>query len=314
MKEIGFVYVLTNPSMPGLVKIGRTGRLAEDRAKDLFATGVPEPFVVEYRALTSRPADVEACAHATLHQKRVNKRREFFSVSVDEAIEAVRLSAIEAAGINSWESNDPHNLREGDRLALNLESGQSFFHIFYKDMGSLIANEADVLDIYQAHSSGDLLEITATVSAGHAAGFADCDPGGSTDPVPYLDRERKAVNGMMNGRERLSPGERLVWLPAPEQAKFQAPVVFESETYCQLVSRTWSPKTSPEGFPLLLNIVTHDVMPPESVRAVRNALALPLPRSWAPRQDRDPDWVSVGTEPQPLEYWLPQLKIRPWNG
>ena len=36
------VYVLTNPAMLGLVKIGKTTRLeVEDRMKQLFSTGVP---------------------------------------------------------------------------------------------------------------------------------------------------------------------------------------------------------------------------------------------------------------------------------
>jgi len=35
---VGFVYVLTNESMPDLVKIGYTSRLTEDRAQELYTT------------------------------------------------------------------------------------------------------------------------------------------------------------------------------------------------------------------------------------------------------------------------------------
>ncbi len=46
MSEI--VYVLTNPTMPGLIKIGRTTNL-EQRVKSLSSdTGVPLPFEVFY--------------------------------------------------------------------------------------------------------------------------------------------------------------------------------------------------------------------------------------------------------------------------
>ena len=39
------VYVLTNPAMPGLVKIGKTTQLeVEERMKQLYGTGVPVPF------------------------------------------------------------------------------------------------------------------------------------------------------------------------------------------------------------------------------------------------------------------------------
>jgi len=44
----GIVYVLTNPAMPGMVKIGKTGRDVEIRLSDLYTTGVPLPFECEY--------------------------------------------------------------------------------------------------------------------------------------------------------------------------------------------------------------------------------------------------------------------------
>lgn len=39
------VYVLTNPSMPGLVKIGKTTQKeVSERMTQLYTTGVPTPF------------------------------------------------------------------------------------------------------------------------------------------------------------------------------------------------------------------------------------------------------------------------------
>ena len=46
----GIVYVLTNPAMPRMVKIGRTGREIGARLSDLYTTGVPLPFECEYAA------------------------------------------------------------------------------------------------------------------------------------------------------------------------------------------------------------------------------------------------------------------------
>lgn len=43
-KRAGFVYLATNPAIPGLVKAGRTQGWPEERVKGLYATGVPEPF------------------------------------------------------------------------------------------------------------------------------------------------------------------------------------------------------------------------------------------------------------------------------
>jgi len=43
--EYGIVYLLTNPVMPGVVKIGMTTREDMDaRMRELYSTGVPVPF------------------------------------------------------------------------------------------------------------------------------------------------------------------------------------------------------------------------------------------------------------------------------
>ena len=123
-----------------------------------------------------------------------------------------------------------------------------------------MGGNASIIDCWQAHSDGDLLEIYAAESASQVLGFSNSDPGSDVDPVPYLDREENVVNGLINGREKLMPGERLVWLPAPEDAEDEKSVIFESREHCQIVSRTWSPILVPHGFPLLLNDFTHTDM------------------------------------------------------
>jgi hypothetical protein len=48
----GYIYIMINPSMPDIVKIGKTTRTAESRLKELgAATGVPTPFVLVYDVL-----------------------------------------------------------------------------------------------------------------------------------------------------------------------------------------------------------------------------------------------------------------------
>ena len=49
-EQKGWVYVVSNPSMPGLLKIGRTNSAVEVRIKDLDSTGVATPFKKEYEA------------------------------------------------------------------------------------------------------------------------------------------------------------------------------------------------------------------------------------------------------------------------
>ena len=44
----GYVYMLTNASMPGMFKVGRTVRDSRGRARELYTTGVPTPFEVAF--------------------------------------------------------------------------------------------------------------------------------------------------------------------------------------------------------------------------------------------------------------------------
>lgn len=51
----GWVYVMSNRSMPNLVKVGFSSKDPELRAKELAHTGTPHPYVVDYEALVRDP-------------------------------------------------------------------------------------------------------------------------------------------------------------------------------------------------------------------------------------------------------------------
>ena len=82
----GTVYVLTNESFEGLVKIGFTTRTAEKRAKELSNTSTPHPFKVYYETppLTNY-RETERAAHAELAALRVTNGREFFRTEPENA-------------------------------------------------------------------------------------------------------------------------------------------------------------------------------------------------------------------------------------
>ena len=84
----GIVYLLTNPVMPGLVKIGMTTRDDLDiRMRELYTTGVPVPFECEY-ACKVKPSDcakIEKALHKAFAPDRINANREFFKIQVDQA-------------------------------------------------------------------------------------------------------------------------------------------------------------------------------------------------------------------------------------
>ena len=81
----GFVYVLSNPCMPDLFKIGYTANDPADRAKALSRdTGVPMPFKVEHIILTDDCEATEQSAHLHFGKGRVNRNREFFKAPLLE--------------------------------------------------------------------------------------------------------------------------------------------------------------------------------------------------------------------------------------
>lgn len=92
----GYVYFLTNPSMPGLVKIGRTMRDPSKRVAELTsASGVPSPFRLEGYVRSADPVRTEAEIHRRLGAERVNRRREFFRVEPAKAVDVARRVAKE---------------------------------------------------------------------------------------------------------------------------------------------------------------------------------------------------------------------------
>lgn len=76
--------------MPGLLKVGMInnadGRTPLIRAKELYKTGVPLPFALEFAKKVSNPKQKETLLHTLLSQytDRPNPLREFFRVSPEE--------------------------------------------------------------------------------------------------------------------------------------------------------------------------------------------------------------------------------------
>jgi len=81
-----YLYLLSNPSIPNLIKIGMTKNTPDERMEQLFSTGVPEKFILEYSVIVPDSAVAERLAHTALNSYRHRSNREFFSVSVIEAV------------------------------------------------------------------------------------------------------------------------------------------------------------------------------------------------------------------------------------
>lgn len=85
----GYVYLLINHSMPGLVKVGRTTRPPADRVQELSGpTSVPTPFVLVFDVFVPDCVSAERLLHdlLTADGYRVADNREFFEAPVHEVV------------------------------------------------------------------------------------------------------------------------------------------------------------------------------------------------------------------------------------
>jgi hypothetical protein len=117
----GIIYLLTNPAMPGLVKIGMsTQDDVQSRMTQLYTTGVPVPFDCAYAAQVNDPVKVEKALHTAFAPQRLNPRREFFEIEVGQAIGIIKLIEIEnvTPQVNAQKSTISEvELEAGEQLA-----------------------------------------------------------------------------------------------------------------------------------------------------------------------------------------------------
>ena len=96
MADNQIVYVLTNPAMPGLVKIGKTTqREVEDRMKQLYGTGVPVPFDCAFACQVRDASEVERVLHFAFGNNRINPNREFFKLEAERVIAVLKLLKVD---------------------------------------------------------------------------------------------------------------------------------------------------------------------------------------------------------------------------
>ena len=96
----GYLYVLSNPSIPDLAKVGKTTREPAQRAAELSAaTGVASPFVLLYQQPVADCDAAEAWVHDVLTARgwRHADNREFFSAPLHEIVALVFASATHVA-------------------------------------------------------------------------------------------------------------------------------------------------------------------------------------------------------------------------
>ncbi len=93
---MNIIYILTNEAMPGYVKIGKTSTSLEQRIRELStSTSVPLPFTCFYACIVKDAVFVEHQLHDAFDDSRINPRREFFQITPERVVAALKLAEIE---------------------------------------------------------------------------------------------------------------------------------------------------------------------------------------------------------------------------
>ena len=85
----GYIYCFSNPSMPGILKVGMTKRTPEARLSEANAPDTwrpPTPYKLEFAKKVFNPLQKEKTLHILLEKytECINRHREFFRVSLEE--------------------------------------------------------------------------------------------------------------------------------------------------------------------------------------------------------------------------------------
>lgn len=84
----GWVYIISNPAMPGIIKVGYSTKHPHNRAKELKTTGIPTEYEVIFSVIVDRPRDLEQRVHN--HLREYKKGGEWFTCSLAAATAAIK--------------------------------------------------------------------------------------------------------------------------------------------------------------------------------------------------------------------------------
>lgn len=89
--KAGWLYVISSPSLPGLVKLGCTRRLNPTlRVRELSSSSLPEPYHAHCFVFSDDCFELENNIHKYFDKERVNPDREFFRIEPKEAIDVLK--------------------------------------------------------------------------------------------------------------------------------------------------------------------------------------------------------------------------------
>ncbi|MEY4990172.1 MAG: hypothetical protein RIS08_398 [Actinomycetota bacterium] len=174
---MSIVYILTNESMPGFIKIGRTETSVLQRMSELDRTSVPLPFQCYYAARVADYVRVEKTLHTAFGDFRVRPSREFFRMDPYKAKVVIELLAEE-------------DVTPRDDSGIDLESQEALEKVSRSSprfnfaqagipIGAVLQYASDPTITSTVHDANNVLFEDQVVSPSRAAMMANSMRGGS---------------------------------------------------------------------------------------------------------------------------------------
>ena len=196
--QLQVVYVLTNPAMPNLVKIGKTElQDVATRLAQLYTTGVPFPFDLAYACKVPNAGEVERALHRAFAPNRVNPKREYFSIEADQAIAILKLLHVEDATneISSMASTIPDEEVQAANQYKARRPNLNFTEMGIPVGALLNFSESDatvtVVSDRKVYLNGEQLSLTAATRQLLQLDY-------SVAPAPYWTFEGKSLSDIYN--------------------------------------------------------------------------------------------------------------------
>lgn len=152
-RDTEIIYILTNPTMPDLVKIGKATDL-KARVRSLSSHGgVPVPFEVHYASVVAISKRVEKRLHKAFKDHRVNPKREFFRINPEQVISAIEIAEGEEITLDNGYVEDPEeqqSLNKEKRRAnfsfpsVEITAGEELQFVLDKNIKATVVNDRDV--------------------------------------------------------------------------------------------------------------------------------------------------------------------------
>ncbi|MDR2941611.1 MAG: GIY-YIG nuclease family protein [Treponema sp.] len=152
---MGKVYILTNDSMPGIIKIGVTEQESiEERIKSLDNTSIPTPFRFYFAIETDKHKEIENLIHNAFSDYRIRSNREFFEMDPERAVSALKISGapeiklnnemIDEKGIIIKENIPKRNLKRFSFNFVNIPIGSELTYTRDEDIKCNVVSDNEV--------------------------------------------------------------------------------------------------------------------------------------------------------------------------